>query len=251
MRLADKVIIVTGGANGLGSLYCERFVAEGARIAIADVDVEAGEKLADRLNASLDAPRALFFPVDVTSEGETRQLAEATIAAFGRIDVLVNNAGSYPHQDFDQITLADWNKVIAVNLTSVYLCASAVLPYMRRVGRGKIINVATNLVWIGLPSMVHYVTAKAGILGFTRSLAREMGPHGIIVNAVAPGAIMPDVDGLNERSRERVASIVGYQALRRSEEPGDLVGPMIFLASDDSDFITGQVLTVDGGLTNH
>lgn len=251
MRLKDKVIIVTGGANGIGRRYCQRMAAEGARLLIADIDLDSARELEAELNGEAAARRAVAMRVDVTSEENTEAMAQTAVDAFGRIDVLVNNAGTYPHVEFEDITYEAWRKVITVNLDSMFLCSKAVLPPMKRQGGGKIINVATDLVWVGLPGMVHYIAAKSGVIGFTRSLARELGQYNITVNAMAPGAVIPQVDNLSATARQRVGSIVGHQALKRPLQAEDLVGPMVFLCSADADFISGQILSVDGGLTNH
>lgn len=251
MRLKDKVIIVTGGANGLGRYYCEHLVQEGARVLIADIDIAQGQALADRLNQGAENRRAMAVRVDVTSEPDTEAMARIAVESFAKIDVLINNAGTYPHTAFEDITYDAWRKVFAVNLDSVFLCSKAVLPQMKQQTSGKIINIATNLIWIGLPGMVHYVAAKSGLVGFTRSLAREVGEYNITVNAVAPGAIAPPIESLDVASMERLETIVSHQALKWCQRPVDLVGTLIFLASSDSDFISAQILTVDGGLTTH
>jgi len=250
MRLQDKVIIVTGGASGIGALYSKHFVAEGARVLIADIGIEQGTALAETLNAEATEPRALAVRVDVTSETDTLAMVQTAVETFGRVDVLVNNAGIYPHVDFEDITYDQWRKVMSVNLDSIFLTSKAVLPQMKKQNGGKIVNVATDLVWVGLASMVHYIASKAGIIGFTRSLAREIGVHNITVNALAPGPVIPP-GPLTGTSADRVASIIGQQAIKRPQRASDLVGAMIFLCSSDADFISGQVLTVDGGLTNH
>jgi NAD(P)-dependent dehydrogenase (short-subunit alcohol dehydrogenase family) len=250
MLLWNKIAIVTGGANGIGRIYCENLAREGAKLVIADVDFEGAQSLAEEINTISGDQRAVAVAVDVTSELETEAMARTANTAFGRIDILVNNAGVYPHTPFAEITLEEWRRVLSINLDSVFLCSKAVLPVMRTQGQGKIINVATDLVWVGLSGMVHYIAAKAGILGFTRSLAREVGPHGITVNAIAPGAVIPDVP-LGELAEKRVTAIINHQCIQRRLEANDLVGPLIFLASSDSDFISGQILTVDGGLTTH
>jgi NAD(P)-dependent dehydrogenase (short-subunit alcohol dehydrogenase family) len=251
MRLENQVVIVTGGANGIGSVYCKYLAQEGARVVIADIDIDHAEVLAKELNEDAGEDRAMALKVDVTSESDTRDMALAVVQAFNKIDVLINNAGTYPHVNFEDITYEAWRRVFTVNIDSVFLCTRAALPQMKKQESGKIINVTTDLIWIGLPGMVHYVSAKAGIIGFTRSLAREVGDFGITVNAIAPGAIVPPLEYLNQTSVERVEAIVSHQCVKWYQQAEDLVGPMLFLASSDSDFMSGQILTVDGGLTNH
>ncbi len=250
MRLKDKVIIVTGGGNGIGRTYCESLVSEGAKVLVADIDRNNAAALAEELNRRAGHQCAAATGVDVTSEDDTEKMVGTAIEKFQRVDVLINNVGTYPHVEFEKITYEAWRKVITVNLDSVFLCSKAVLPQMKKQRTGKIINITTNLVWVGLAGMVHYIAAKAGIVGFTRSLAREIGEYGITVNAVAPGAVIPERVP-DEVSRKRVEMIVNYQCIKRPQRSNDLVGTVIFLASSDSDFISGQLVTVDGGLTNH
>jgi 3-oxoacyl-[acyl-carrier protein] reductase len=250
-RLHGRTVIVTGGASGLGAHYCGHLAAHGARVVVADLDGDGAGALAERITEAMGPGRAHPVQADATSPDSAEQMVEAALAAFGSVDVLVNNVGTYPHVDFVDITLEAWQHVVRVNLDSVYVCSTAVLPAMKAQGSGKIVNVATNLVWIGLPSMVHYVAAKSGVIGFTRSLAREVGPDGITVNALAPGAVAPPVEYLNDAARTRLQTIVERQCVQRHMRPDDLVGPLLFLVSGDSDFLSGQILTVDGGLTNH
>ncbi|TML59802.1 MAG: SDR family oxidoreductase [Actinobacteria bacterium] len=248
-RLADAVVVVTGGGSGLGRTYCESLAHEGARVVVADIDGDSAAAVAGALDGQAP-PRAVAVAADVTSEAGAEAIAQTALDAFQRIDVLVNNAGSYPHVAFEQIGYDDWRRVMSVNLDSVFLCSRAVLGQMKAQGEGSIINVATNLVWTGLAGMVHYVAAKAGVVGFTRAFAREVGGYGIRVNAIAPGAVVPDVV-MTDAARERIDAIVNYQCLQRPQRSRDLVGTVLFLASPESAFISGQVITVDGGLTTH
>jgi NAD(P)-dependent dehydrogenase (short-subunit alcohol dehydrogenase family) len=249
-RVQDAVVIVTGGAQGIGPSYCEALVDDGARVVVADLDGDGATALAGVLNERAQEERTLAVETDVTSPASTARLVERAVERFGGIDVLVNNAGTYPHVPFESIGYEDWRRVLAVNLDSVYLCTRAVLDPMRTAGSGKIVNVATNLVWVGLEGMAHYIAAKAGVVGLTRALARELGPFGVSVNAIAPGAVVP-ARGLSAEGQARVEQIVSYQCIKRQLRPDDLTGTLLYLCSSDSDFVSGQILTVDGGLTMH
>jgi NAD(P)-dependent dehydrogenase (short-subunit alcohol dehydrogenase family) len=248
--LGGRVVVVTGGANGIGRAYCTDLVSSGARVVIADIDEDGAFSLAGSINEAIGEKRAVGIRADVTSPDDAYAMAESATNAFGRIDVLVNNAGSYPHVSFDDIDLDSWRKVISLNLDSVFLCVKATLPVMRAQRSGAIVNVATNLVWSGLANMTHYIAAKSGVVGLTKALARELGPAGITVNAIAPGAVIPEAR-VSRAGQGVVDEIVRYQAVKRPQAPADLLGAMRFLCSPDAAFISGQVLTVDGGLTMH
>ena len=249
MRLRDKVVIVTGGARGIGRAYGLGVAAEGAKVVVADVaDGKPAVKEIEGLGA-----QALGVECDVSREADTLRLATETLARFGRIDVLVNNAalyGALRRRPFMEIPIEEWDRVMAVNLRGLFLCARAVFPAMKAQGNGKIINIASGTFFKGVPNYIHYTTSKGGVVGFTRSLARELGDFGIRVNAIAPGFTL---SGENEKNmpEEGRAANVRMRMLKRAEVPGDIVGTLVFLASDDSDFITGQTIVVDGGSAVH
>lgn len=241
-RLEDIRIIVTGGANGLGAEYVRALHAEGATIAIGDRDVAAGTALAAEFSE-----RCIFVELDV-SEVESVQQAFASIhEGLGGLDVLVNNAGIYPHKAFDELQIEDWHNVMRTNLDSVFYCTKEAVKYLKLSGGGKIVNIATNLVFVMAPDMAHYIASKAGVVGFTRGAARELGAIGITINALAPGANMP-ADELGPRGIERMREVISYQVIKRPQMACDLTGPLVFLCSSDSDFMSGQVMCVDGGI---
>ena len=249
MRLNDKVVIVTGGARGIGRAYGLAVAAEGAKVVVADVaDGKPALKEIEGLGA-----QALVVECDVSREADTLRLATETLAQFGRIDVLVNNAalyGSLKRRPFMEIPIEEWDRVMAVNLRGLFLCARAVFPAMKAQGKGKIINIASGTFFKGVPHYIHYTTSKGGVVGFTRSLARELGDFGIRVNAIAPGFTPSGENEKNMPEAGREAN-VRMRMLKRAEVPGDVVGTLVFLASDDSDFITGQTIVVDGGGVVH
>jgi 3-oxoacyl-[acyl-carrier protein] reductase len=249
MRLAEQVIIVTGGATGIGRAYCLGTAAEGARVVVADIADPT--PVVKEIEAR--GGQALGVACDVSREADTQRLATATLARFGRIDVLVNNAALYAtleRRPFTEIPVEEWDRVMAVNLRGLFLAARAVVPAMKAQGRGKIVNISSSTFFKGVAGFLHYTTSKGGVVGFTRSLARELGAFGIRVNAIAPGFTL---SGENERhiSEARKQENVTMRMLQRAEVPEDLVGTLVFLASADSDFITGQTILVDGGGSVH
>ena len=249
MRLENKVVIVTGGARGIGRSYCLGVAAEGARVVVADI----ADPKPTVTEIEARGGQALAVECDVSREQDTQRMATEALARFGRIDVLGNNAalyGTLKRRPFMEIPVEEWDRVMAINLRGLFLCARAVFPALKAQGKGKIINISSSTFFKGVPHYIHYTTSKGGVVGFTRSLARELGEFGVRVNAIAPGFTL---SGENEKniSEERKQENVRARMLKRAEVPEDLVGTFVFLASDDSDFITGQTLLVDGGGSVH
>jgi NAD(P)-dependent dehydrogenase (short-subunit alcohol dehydrogenase family) len=247
MRLKDKVAIVTGGGRGLGRAYALRLAREGARVVVADI--LDGKETVDAILAQ--GGEAIYVKTDVTSEESTREMAAKAVERFGRIDALVNNAALFADlvtKPFWEIPVSEWDKVMAVNLKGPFLCAKAVYPQMKKQGKGKIVNVASGTFYKGLPHFLHYVVSKGGNVAITRSLAREVGDAGINVNCIAPGYTETEV--LKDHPQdppEVLNAIMRGRCIKRTQMPDDLTGTVVFLCSDDSEFITGQTIVVDGG----
>jgi NAD(P)-dependent dehydrogenase (short-subunit alcohol dehydrogenase family) len=252
-RLEGRVAIVTGGGHGIGKAYAARLAEEGARVVIAEIDAAAARAVAAELAAR--GFGTLAVATDVAERASVEEMARHAVAAFGRIDVLVNNAAIFAtvpmsRAPFDQIDPSEWDRMMAVNLRGTWLASCAVIPQMRKQRYGKIINISSGTALKGSASRIHYVTSKAGILGFTRTLAQEVGPDNICVNCVAPGSTLSEENPDEGVIRMRTDAASG-RALRRVQKPEDLVGAVAFFASADSDFITGQTLVVDGGSCMH
>ena len=247
MRLKDKVAIVTGAARHIGALYAKWLAAEGATVVIADV--LDGEQVVREITSG--GGKAMALKIDVSKEEDTLRMAEKTVGEFGRIDILVNNAALFlgiKRRPFYEISAEEWDRVSAVNIKGPFLCAKAVFPQMKKQRSGKIINISSTTALQGTPLFVHYVASKAAVIGITRALAREMGEYGICVNAVAPGLIHHE--GMNA-PKEFTEFQLQARSLKRLEAPEDLIGTIIYLASSDSDFVTGQTIVVDGGSVLH
>ncbi len=247
MRLTDKVAIVTGSARGLGRAYALRLAKEGAKVVVADI--LDGKGTVDAIAAQ--GGEAIYVRTDVTSEESTREMAAKTLERFGRIDALVNNAALFADlvkKPFWEIPVAEWDRVMAINLKGPFLCAKAVYPQMKKQGKGKIINVASGTFFKGLPHFLHYVVSKGGNVAITRSMAREVGDAGINVNCISPGYTETEFLKAHPQDPPEVTNaIVGGRCIKRGQTPDDLSGTIVFLCSDDSDFITGQTIVVDGG----
>ena len=249
-RLTGKVIIVTGGANGIGRAYVESLAREGAQLVIADIDKHSGQELARSLVAA--GTQVFSLPTDVSELADVENMIRETVDRFGRIDGLVNNAAFYQRPDFmarvpfEQIPLDEWDKMMSVNLRGAFLCCRSVVPFMKLQGSGKIVNISSATIYYGGNSAAHYVTSKAGIIGLTRSLARELGSYNINVNAIAPGLTL-SLDDPPEEFAQNNALRVGVRSIKRDQVPSDLVGSLTYLLSPDSDFMTGQTMVIDGG----
>jgi 3-oxoacyl-[acyl-carrier protein] reductase len=247
----DKVVIVTGGGHGIGKAFCIGFGQAGARVVPADIHSQAAEQVASEV-IRVAGTDAMAVTVDVSDEHTTKQMAAETMERFGRIDVLVNNAAIFAtipmnRGGIETIDPDEWDRLMAVNLKGPFLCARAVLPTMRAQKSGKIINIASTTALSGSPGRIHYVASKAGVLGFTRTLAREVGDDNIQVNALVPGSTLSEENPTEEIVRMRRKDI-RKRALKRIQVPQDLVGAVLFLASSLSDFMTGHSLVVDGGV---
>ncbi len=244
-RLEGKICIVTGGAAGLGRTYCKAMAAEGAHVVVADII--DGEELAGDIGG-------LYAKTDVSSPQSACACAERTIAEYGKIDVLVNNAALYsklPMQPYADIDFDLWDQVMAVNVRGAFAMIKAVGPVMQARKTGKIINITSGTTYKGMPNMLHYITSKGALVAMTRALSRELGDSNICVNNLSPGLILSDSIAQNKNHIDQTEDrVLASRALKRHGFPNDLIGALIFLASSDSDFVTGQTIAVDGGSVN-
>jgi NAD(P)-dependent dehydrogenase (short-subunit alcohol dehydrogenase family) len=251
MRLKGKVAIVTGGARGIGKAYALRLSEEGARIVVADI-LDASS-IAREIEAR--GGEALALHTDVSDEKSVAAMVESTIVRFGTIDILVNNAAIFADvkkRAIHEMPVEEWDRMMAINLRGTFLCCKAVYPQMKRQGKGKIINVSSSTIFSGNPYLLAYVTSKGGVLAFTRALATEVGNDGICVNAIAPGFTISDAIKDNPTFPEQTRTMIAAtRCFKRDEQSEDVTGTVLFLASDDSDFITGQTIVVDGGGVFH
>jgi 3-oxoacyl-[acyl-carrier protein] reductase len=248
---SGRSVLVTGGGKGIGKVYVEEFAKAGARVAAADIDVPAAEGVAASLTkANL---QAFGLGVDIADEASVKAAVASVVDRYGSVDVLINNASlmsTLPRRSWLEIPVEEWDRVMAVNLRGMFLCCRAVFPAMKAQKRGKIVNISSSRVWEGAPNRLHYTTSKAGVIGFTRALAREVGEFGITVNALTPGMTQSETQ-VASSSGNYLASRIAGRAIERVQVPADLVGAVMFLSSPASDFMTGQTVNVDGGKSMH
>ena len=247
--LKDRVVIITGAGQGIGRVFAKAFALAGAKVVIAERNEKTAAAVATEIMK--ENGQALAITTDVADEASIKEMTQLVEDEYGRIDVLINNAGIFSTlqmRPFDQIPLEEWEQVLKVNLTGPFLCARAVLPAMRRAKWGRIINIASGAVRLGRPNYLHYIATKSALMGMSLSMARELGPDNITVNAILPGATFTEIERktVTPQQKER---IVAMQCIPRAETPQDLVGAALFLASEASGFVTGQSINLDGGVT--
>jgi len=246
-RLSNRVAVITGGAAGIGRAIAERFAAEGADIAIADLD-PADETVAE---VRAQGRTALALKCDVSNPDDVATFGRQVLEHFGRCDVLVNNAGIYPMQAFEEINFQQWKRMFAINVDSQFLMAQALVPTMKDAGWGRIINLTSTTYWLNIEHYVHYISTKAANIGFTHALASELGKHGITVNAIAPSLVRTATTEASPLAGMFDVLPNMLQSIKRLSVPDDLTGTAVFLASDDAAFLTGQTIAVDGGMVRH
>ncbi len=250
-NLEGRSVIITGGGKGIGKVYAEEFAKAGARVVAADIDAPAAKAVAEAITAQ--GGEALGLGVDIASEEATLAMAKAALDRFGAIDVLINNASLMSvlaRRSWLEIPVEEWDRVMAVNLRGMFLACKAAFPAMKAQKRGKIVNISSSRIWEGAPNRLHYTTSKAGVIGFTRALSREVAEFGITVNAVTPGMTQSETQVASSSGNYLAARIAG-RAIERVQVPADLVGAVMFLSSAASDFMTGQTVNVDGGKSMH
>lgn len=246
--LEDKVVVVTGGGRGLGQAYAIEAARLGAKVVAGDV-LDCGETIG-RIEAN--GGTGMGVELDVTNMGTVTAMAESAIDRFGAIDVLINNAALYGGLTggrFDMLDEDEWDRTMNVNVKGIWNCCKAVVPHMKTAGRGSIVNVASLAATYGLPFALHYTTSKAAVIGMTRGLARELGRNDIRVNAIAPTAVLTEgtAEFFGDKTDGAMEVIKGDQSIKRNPTPDDMIGTVMWLASDASGFVTGQTIAIDGG----
>jgi 3-oxoacyl-[acyl-carrier protein] reductase len=247
--LTGKVAIITGAGQGIGRAYAHAFADAGALPVIAEMNAAAGERVVAEIAAK--GQRALAIATDISDVGSVAALVARVVDTHGKVDVLVNNASIFSTitmRPFTEIPLDEWDRILRVNITGTFLTTRAVVPHMQARKWGRVVNISSAAVTMGRPNYLHYTTSKAAVIGMTRSMARELGAQGITVNAVLPGATDTEIERATVTPQQK-AAMLAMRCIPREETPEDLVGTVMFLASDASAFVTGQSITIDGGLT--
>jgi len=249
--LGDKVAIITGAGRGLGKEFALRFAEEGARLLLPDISLERAQETAGIINSKGGEARAML--ADISDEKATKKMADEVIRIYGRVDILLNNAALYygvRRRAWDAWTVKDWDRLFEVNVRGTYLCCQAIGPLMKKQGSGKIINIASDVFRVpGAVNLLAYACSKAAVYALTQALARALGPSGINVNSIGPGFTATEASLGQDGNQASFDATIDMQCLKRREEPADLPGTAVFLASPDSDFITGQYIVVNGGST--
>lgn len=247
--LKDRVVIITGAGQGIGRVFAKSFAMAGARAVIAEINESKAAAVSKEIMEA--GGESLAVTTDVSDPASIDEMIDVVEDEYGRIDVLINNAAIFSTiemRPFDQIPLEEWEQVLRVNLTGPFLCARAVVPVMRQAKWGRIINVGSGAVRLGRPNYLHYIASKAALAGMSLSMAREVGADGITVNTILPGATFTEIERktVTPEQKERIISM---QCVPRAETPDNLVGAVLFLASEASSFVTGQSINLDGGVT--
>ena len=247
--LAGRVAIVTGAGGGLGHGICDSLAAAGATV-VATGRTESSLNDTVAL-VTANGGKAVARVCDASNQNEIEALMQSVASEFGRIDILINNAAIYPRREWTEITAESWDEVMATNLKGYFLCARAAFPYLKAHGTGRIINVASITFFGGWSMLLDYVTSKGGIVGFSRALAREIGPDGVTVNSISPGAFPTDAEKIHPNQDEYNQMVLDNQSVKRRGTPNDIGNLVVFLSSDGASFITGQLIQIDGGWVMH
>lgn len=247
--LKDKVAIITGAGRGLGKAFALRYAMEGAKLLLPDISLERAKQTVEEIKVKGGEAHAML--TDISEEKDTKKMAAEVIRLYGKVDILLNNAAMYygvGRREWDAWTVKDWDRLFEVNVRGTYLCCKAIGPLMVKAGRGKIINIASDVFKVpGAVNLLAYACSKAAVYALTQALARALGPSGINVNCIGPGFTATEASLGQDGNKAAFDATIEMQCIKRREEPSDLVGTAVFLASPDSDFITGHYIVVDGG----